>query len=190
MSGPVQNVTVVQALLLRTSMPDLPLHEGASFVARVASRGDHGRASLAVAGELIAAQVPEEVRAGQTLRLTITELSPERITLRMEPLAPPAVAAAPPPPPRITVDERPSGGGAGRGGGEAAVTLTYRSAALGTLRLRVATAPGAVAATVQVPQEVLEAAKAGAERLRAGLAAQTGRAATVHVVPGSVDLRA
>jgi hypothetical protein len=191
MSGPVQGVTVVQALLLRTSLPDLPLHDGASFLARVASRGEHGKASLVIAGELIAAQVPDEVQQGQTLRLTVAAVTPERITLRMDPLTPPAVAAPPPPPPpHITVDQRPAGGQGGRGRGEAAVTLTYRSAALGTLRLRVATAPGAVAATVQVPQALLEAAQAGAERLRAGLAAQTGRTAAVHVVPGSVDVRA
>lgn len=191
MTGPVQGVTVVQALLLRTSLPDLPLHDGASFLARVASRGEQGKASLVIAGELIAAQVPDEVEQGQTLRLTVAEVTPERITLRMEPLTPPAVTAPPPPPPpRITVDQRPAGGQGGRGGGEAAVTLTYRSAALGTLRLRVATAPGAVAATVQVPQALLDAAQAGADRLRADLAAQTGRAAAVHVVPGSVDVRA
>ena len=191
MTGPVQGVTVVQALLLRTSLPDLPLHDGASFLARVASRGEQGKASLVIAGELIAAQVPDEVEQGQTLRLTVAEVTPERITLRMEPLTPPAVTAPPPPPPpRITVDQRPAGGQGGRGGGEVAVTLTYRSAALGTLRLRVATAPGAVAATVQVPQALLDAAQAGAERLRADLAAQTGRAAAVHVVPGSVDVRA
>jgi hypothetical protein len=191
MTGPVQGVTVVQALLLRTSLPDLPLHDGASFLARVASRGEQGKASLVIAGELIAAQVPDEVEQGQTLRLTVAEVTPERITLRMEPLTPPTVTAPPPPPPpRITVDQRPAGGQGGRGGAEAAVTLTYRSAALGTLRLRVATAPGAVAATVQVPQALLDAAQAGAERLRADLAAQTGRTAAVHVVPGSVDVRA
>src|SRR3954454_4285150 len=164
MTGPVQGVTVVQGLLLRTSLPDLPLHDGASFLARVASRGEQGKARLVVAGELIAAPVPDEVQQGQTLRLTVAEVTPERITLRMEPLTPPAVSAPlPPPPPRITVDQRPAGGPGGRGGGEAAVPLTYRSAVLGTLRLRVATAPGAVAATVQVPQALLDAAQAGAE---------------------------
>ena len=96
MTGPVQGVTVVQALLLRTSLPDLPLHDGASFLARVASRGEQGKASLVIAGELIAAQVPDEVEQGQTLRLTVAEVTPERITLRMEPLTPPAVTAPPP----------------------------------------------------------------------------------------------
>jgi len=196
-------VTVVQALLLRTALPDLPLHEGASFVARVASRGEGGAASLVVAGELIKATVPDEVEAGRTLRLTVHEVTAERITLRMEPApAPPPQQpqpapaqgnpfAAPPPPlaPRITVRDEEGGPGA-RPGGERAVTLTYESAALGLLRLRVATAPGAVQATIQVPAAVLEEAQARAGRLREDLATQTGRAASVHIVPGTVDVRA
>src|SRR3712207_6475626 len=104
MTGPVQPVTVVSALLLRTTLPELPLHEGASFVARVASRGEGGAAGLVIAGELVTAKVPEEVQAGQTLRLTVAEITPERITLRMDPLTPPAAQAPPPPPPpRVVV---------------------------------------------------------------------------------------
>ncbi len=188
MSSPVQPVTVVSALLLRTALPELPLHEGASFVARVASRGAGGAAGLVIAGELVAAKVPDAVQAGQTLRLTVAEVSPERITLRMEQPVPAAVGQAPPPPPRVVVDQRPAAG-AGAEGGEVAVSLRYEGAH-GTLRLRVATAPGAVQATIQVPAAVLEAAKARAEQLRRDLAAETGRAAAVHVVPGSVDVRA
>ncbi len=190
MSSPVQPVTVVSALLLRTTLPELPLHEGASFVARVASRGEGGVAGLVIAGELVTAKVPDAVQAGQTLRLTVAEVTPERVTLRMDPVAPPVVGQAPPPPPppRVLVDQRPAGG-AGAEGGEVAVTLRYEGAH-GTLRLRVATAPGAVQATIQVPAAVLEAAQARAEQLRRDLAAETGRPAAVHVVPGSVDVRA
>src|SRR3954469_14965359 len=151
MVGPIERIAVVEALLLRTKLPDLSLREGASFVARVASRGEQGRAALVVAGELIGAQVPEEVQQGQTLRLTVAEVTPERITLRMDPLTPPPMAPPPPPPPlRVTVEERPATASA-RAGGEAAVTLTYETPALGRVRVRVTTAPGAVSATIQVP---------------------------------------
>src|SRR3954469_3433818 len=133
MAGPIERIAVVEALLLRTKLPDLSLREGAAFVARVASRGEQGRAALVVAGELISAQVPEDVRQGQTLRLTVADVTPERITLRMEPLTPPPVAPpAPPPPPaapRIAVEERPAGG-AGRAGGEAAITLSFETPSL------------------------------------------------------------
>jgi hypothetical protein len=191
MVGPVERITVVEALMLRTKLPDLSLREGSAFVARVASRGEQGRASLVVAGELITAKVPEEVREGQTLRLTVAEVTPERITLKMEPLTPPPVAPPPPPAPlRIAVEERSEGRSGGRGRGEAAVTLTYETPALGRVRLRVTTAPGAVAATIQVPAAVLAAAQERAPQLREDLTAQTGRAAAVHIVPGSVDVRA
>jgi hypothetical protein len=190
MTGPVQPVAVIGALLLRTALPELPLHEGASFVARVASRGEGGAASLVVAGELLSAIVPEEVQAGQTLRLTVAQVTPERVTLRMEP--PPQ--AAPPPaqpnaPARVRVEERPAALRAGTPG-EQAVTLVVETPALGTLRLRVATTPGAVSATVQVPPAVLARAQERAAALRADLAQQTGRPATVAVVPGALDVRA
>jgi hypothetical protein len=192
MVGPIQPVTVIEALLLRTKLPELPLRPGASFVARVASRGEGGAASLVVAGELLAATVPDQVRAGQTLRLTVAEVTPERVLLRMD-QAPPAAPAAPPPPQqggvRLAVEERPASRGGGAAG-EDAVTLVLETPALGRLRLRVATAPGAVSATVQVPSALLDHARARAEALRAGLAAQTGRPATVQILPGSVDVRA
>src|SRR4051812_26493731 len=126
MTGPVEPVTVIAALLLRTKFPDVPLREGATFVARVASRGEGGAAALVVAGELLTASVPDEVEAGQTLRLTVSQVTPERVVLRME-QQPPAAAAPPPPPAadarpaRVTVEERP--GGRRLTPGEAAVTL-------------------------------------------------------------------
>src|SRR3954451_14096089 len=160
MAGPIERIAVIEALLLRTKLPDLSLREGASFVARVASRGEQGRAALVVAGELIGAQVPEEVQQGQTLRLTVADVTPERIPLRMDPLTPPAVAPPPPPPPqggpvRITVDERP-GGPTDRAGAESAVSLSFETPSLGRVRVRVTPARGAVAATVQVPSAILE----------------------------------
>jgi hypothetical protein len=197
MAGPVEPVAVIRALVLQTVMPELPLHEGASFVARVASRGQEGAASLVVAGELLAATVPEEVQTGQTLRLTVADVSPERVTLRMEPAQqqqpqPPAQAAPPPPPqlqaPRVRVEDRP--GGRRSAAGEDAVTVVLDTPSLGTLRVRVATTPGSVSATVQVAPAALARAQARADVLRSGLAAQVGRPATVSVVPGAVDVRA
>ena len=193
MTGPVQPVATIAALILRDALPDLPLREGASFVARVASRGDGGAASLVVAGELLKATVPDDVEAGQTLRLTVSHVTPERVTLRMDP--PPQAAPAPPPlaPARVRVEDRPSargGGGEDPAHPEQAVTLVLDTPALGTLRVRVATAPGAVSATVQVPPAVLARAQEHADALRAGLASQTGRPASVAIVPGALDVRA
>jgi hypothetical protein len=191
MPGPVQPVAIVEALLLRTKLPEVPLRQGATFLARVASRAEAGgRAALVIAGELVPATVPPEVHEGQTLRLTVAEVGPERIVLRMD--TPPQAATVPPPPPpplRLAVEERP-GSGRGPAGGEDAVALRLDLPALGSLRIRVTAAPGAVAATIQVPAAVLEPVRAAAGRLREDLAAQTGRPAAVHVVAGSVDIRA
>ncbi|MDP9383764.1 MAG: hypothetical protein M3P50_00745, partial [Actinomycetota bacterium] len=77
--------------LLRLQLPDLVLRPGMSVVARVASRGEGTAASLVLAGALLKATVPAEVRAGETLRLTVAETSAERIVLRLEgSQAPPA----------------------------------------------------------------------------------------------------
>lgn len=195
MPGGVEPVAVIRALVLQTVMPELPLHEGSSFVARVASRGQEGAASLVVAGELLSATVPDEVETGQTLRLTVAEITPERVTLKMEAAQqqqPPAQAAPPPPAPmlqpRVRVEDRP--GARRSASGEDAVTIVLETPGLGTLRVRVATTPGSVSATVQVPPGALARAQARADVLRSGLATQVGRPATVSVVPGEVDVRA
>src|SRR6188472_3776241 len=98
----------VDAALLRAEMPDLVLRPGHSVVARVASRGDGPLGVLVLAGVPLRASLPDEVKAGETLRLTVSEVSPERIVLRLDAAAF-AVAVPPPPPPpaRVGVDERP-----------------------------------------------------------------------------------
>src|SRR4029079_15311218 len=86
----------VDALLLRTQLPELSLREGSSVVARVAARAEaHG--VLVLAGVPLTAQPPPEVQAGQTLHLRVEEVTPERVTLRLDPQA--AGVAPPPPPP-------------------------------------------------------------------------------------------
>ncbi len=96
----------VTASLLRAQLPDLPLREGATLMARVASRGEQS-AVIVLAGVPLTAQVPPEVQAGATLRLKVQEVTPERITLQIDPgpqggeTAPqgPAAPRAPAPPP-------------------------------------------------------------------------------------------
>src|SRR4051812_33456198 len=86
----------VTAALLRAQLPDLPLREGATLLARVASRGE-SNAVIVVAGIPLTAQVPPDVQAGATLRLKVQEVTAERITLQIdrgEPAAPPPAAPA------------------------------------------------------------------------------------------------
>ena len=156
----------VTAQLLRAQLPDLPLREGATLLARVASRGE-SNAVIVLAGIPLTAQVPPEVQAGATLRLKVQEVTAERITLQIDrgqPAAPPAPTtpadAAPPPPAavpgapdpalagapappldapqeRVEVRERPARKRSAIGGEPAdVVSLAFTSPTLGRLDLR------------------------------------------------------
>jgi hypothetical protein len=110
----VNPIAVVDAALLRAEMPDLVLRVGHSVVARVASRGDGPLGVLVLAGVPLRASLPDEVKAGETLKLTVAEVTPERIVMRLDnpaavPLAPSPAQA---PPARVGVDEAPRAGAA------------------------------------------------------------------------------
>jgi hypothetical protein len=180
MPGMIERVAL-DALLLRTQLPELSLREGTSVVARVASRGE-GHGVIVLAGVPLTAQLPPEVQAGQTLHLRIAEVTPEQVTMRLEPQS---VAPPPPPPveqrpPRVTVEEPPRRGADGEE--SASVALSFDSAVLGRVDLRIDLARGIVSARVAVPAgATLALAEEAAGRLRDALAGTTGRAAQVHV---------
>jgi hypothetical protein len=183
----MQSIAVVDAALLRAELPDLVLRPGHSVVARVASRGDGRLGVLVLAGVPLRASLPDEVRAGETLRLTVSEVSPERVVLRMDAaamaMAAPAPAPAQPAPARVGVDEAPQRR-RGSGGDEASVALRFETPALGRLDLRVDLTSGTVRATVAaVPGRSFDLADGGAEALREALAAKTARQASVQVIP-------
>src|SRR5438034_7444555 len=113
-------------------MPDLVLRPGHSVVARVASRGEGPFGVLVLAGVPLRATLPEEVKAGETLRLKVSEVSPERIVLQMDNAAFALATPAPPPqapPARVGVDESPRRRRGGQGE-EATVALRFESVAL------------------------------------------------------------
>src|SRR5215211_8821121 len=104
----------LDALLLRTQLPELSLREGTSVVARVASRAE-GHGVIVLAGVPLTAQLPPEIAAGQTLHLRIAEVTPEQVTMRLESQG---VPPPPPPPleqraPRLAVEEPPRRTGPG-----------------------------------------------------------------------------
>ena len=174
----------LDALALRSQLPDLRLREGASVVARVAARqADHG--VIVLAGAPLVAKLPPEVEAGQTLHLKVAEVTAEQVTLRLDHAAMQPVQAHPPPelrPPLVGVGEPPRHGAAGEE--SATVALAFDSAVLGRLDLRIDLARGIVSARVDAPAgPALELAEAAAGRLRDALAEKTGRAAQVVVTP-------
>jgi hypothetical protein len=181
----VNPIAVVDAALLRAEMPDLVLRVGHSVVARVASRGEGPLGVLVLAGIPLRASLPDEVKAGETLKLTVAEVTPERVVMRLDnpaavPLAAPPAQA---PPARVGVDEAPRRRRGG-GGDEVSVALRFETPALGRLDLRVELTAGTVRATVgPVPGRSFELAEGGSGALREALAAKTARQASVQVVP-------
>jgi hypothetical protein len=178
----VEPVVAVQTLLLKAQLPELTLRPGASIMARVLSRGEsHG--VLVIAGVPLQAQLPEQVGAtGETLRLSVQEVTPERVTLHLEQV----VGAAAPPSdqrPRVTVQDPPR---TVRVAGEerASVALSFHSEALGRMDLRIEVAGTRVSTTVETAAgRPFDLASAAAGRLQEGLQARTGLEADVRVTP-------
>ena len=173
----------VAAALLREQLPEVTLRPGASMLARVASRGEH-HGVIVLAGIPLKAQLPPDVQAGSTLRLRVEDVSPERVTLRVDPGGTVAVPpSAPPPPPRarITVEEQPARRRGADGEPADVVSLAFHSPALGRLDLRLELRGdrllAGVAAGAGRPHEL---AAGGADRLRESLERQ-GLNATVRV---------
>jgi hypothetical protein len=180
----------VQAALLRAQLPELVLRPGMTLPARVMER--HGQMGvLLLAGTPLSAQLPDELRAGDRLRLRVEDVG-EQIVLRT--VESPAQQQSQAPPPEIALP-LPNGGRAelrvtekaSEGGADEAVTvgLDYDSPALGTLDMRLVQQPGGaglqvtVGVAVGVPEERVRGA---AEDLRRALADATGLPATVRVV--------
>jgi hypothetical protein len=187
------DVLRVQAALLRAQLPELVLRPGMTLPARVMER--HGQMGLLLlAGTPLSAQLPDELKAGDRLRLRVEDVG-EQIVLRTveTPAAQQHTATTPPPELalplpngahaelRVTekADER-------RGEDEAvSVALDYDSPALGTLDMRLVLQPGGgglqvtVGASAGAPEE---RARGAAEELRRAIADATGLPATVRVV--------
>jgi hypothetical protein len=180
----------VQAALLRAQLPELVLRPGMTLPARVMER--HGQMGvLLLAGTPLSAQLPDELRAGDRLRLRVEDVG-EQIVLRT--VDSPAQQQSQAPPPEIALP-LPNGGRAelrvtekaSEGGADEAVTvaLDYDSPALGTLDMRLVQQPAGAGLQVTVGVAVgapEERVRGAAEDLRRALADATGLPATVRVV--------
>src|SRR5690242_4408116 len=140
----------VEAALLRSQLPDLVLRPGMTLPARVMER--HGQMGLLLlAGTPLSAQLPDELQAGDRLRLRVEDVG-EQVVLRTvdTPASGPPHADQTPPPEvalplpggrqaEVRVTEQAA---EGRGEDEpVTVALDYESPALGTLDLRLVQQP-------------------------------------------------
>src|SRR3954447_11328197 len=109
----------VEAALLRAQLPDLVLRPGMTLPGRVMER--HGQLGiLMLAGRPLSAELPDELQAGDRLRLRVEEVGADRVVLRA--VEKPAAAGPapppppdPPPPPPLRLAPAAAGGPPGRG---------------------------------------------------------------------------
>src|SRR5271157_856371 len=95
----MQPVTISVALLRALETPDLKLAPGRAVMARVVDQ-QAGRGQITIAGAKLDAQLPAHLRAGDELRLTVKEVTADRVVLSMSQPANAPIAAQAPLPPR------------------------------------------------------------------------------------------
>ncbi len=172
----------VAAALLREQLPDVTLRPGATVLARVASKHEQ-HAVIVLAGVPLTAEVPPEVENGATLRLKVHEVTPERVTLQIDPQVVPQQAAPQAQEPRVVVEEPPHRGRGEDGEPADIVALSFTSPALGRVDLRLEL--NGVRLLTDVTTQAgpaTDAARSSGERLRANLEA-VGLDPTVRVRP-------
>jgi hypothetical protein len=180
----------LEAALLRRQLPDLLLRPGMTLFARVAERqGQHG--IIVLAGSPLVAQLPDEVQAGDKLRLLVEDTRGERVTMKLvqdQPTAPPQNPAIGLPMPdgthaRLTVEEE-EYSSREDDPEHASISIGYESPALGMVGLVLALSPGGVTVRAELAAgQPYELATEAAEELRERLATATGRVAEVTVLP-------
>src|SRR4051794_35292590 len=183
----------VEAALLRAQLPELVLRPGMTLPARVMER--HGQMGLLLlAGTPLSAQLPDELKAGDRLRLRVEDVG-EHVVLRTVDTPAAQQHAQAPPPPELalplpngaTAQLRVTEKASASGGADEPVTvaLDYDSPALGTIAMRLVLQPAGgglqvtLGASTGPPEERVRGA---AEELRRALSDATGLPATVRVV--------
>lgn len=186
--------------------PDIKIVPGRAVMARVVQAPPGQKGSLSIAGYLLDAELPEDVQAGQDLRLVVKDVNAERVLLAVtdphdaeqaqqsqqsqptqpsQPLQTPAPdpsLVAPPAVPlpgggTVQVTEREAGGGGGgRQGERQDVLLRYDAPALGAIDLRFQMDAGALSVSVS--------AAAGPPLERAQAGADRLRRALTASIPG------
>lgn len=196
----------IEFVLLRGTplVDDVTLKPGMMVNGRVLELFGNGRGFINLAGVKIEAQLPHNVRAGEILRMRVSESADERMFLKIvDQFMPqaaqdgaPAAAAAAATQPQLAAFAMPGGARAellldpdGRGDGARregepirTITLRYDSELLGRMDVVVRLDDAQVTATVLAqPGEPLDAARQGADQLRGELREAADRPAQVII---------
>jgi len=183
----------VDLLLLRSLLtPEIKIVPGRALMARVVTaEAQTGKGALSIAGMIVDAELPKEVKAGQDIRLVVKEVTPERVVLSMSDQP----TVAPPPPAvelpgggtiRLTTREESSEEGGGRSGADGihSISLRYDAPALGAVDLRFdLDASGLRVAVALAAGKPFTLGDEASDQLRDSLAEETGRTVSVVVTP-------
>jgi hypothetical protein len=185
----MQPMAVDAALLRAVLATDVKLTVGRELMVRVASLTSEGRGVLSLAGMLLEAELPSNVRAGQELRLQVRELTSDKVVLAIkdESQPQPGIPVETPRAPLpgggfVKVAERDGGGSRAAGDQTHTLILRYDAPSLGAVDLHFTLAPGGLALTVAVAPGAYETADEHSSKLQATLTAAAERAARVTVV--------
>jgi len=176
---------VDMALLRALETPDLRLVPGRAVMARVVDQ-QNGRGQITIAGAKLEAQLPEHLNAGDELRLTVKEITDDKVVLSMsQPTDAPIGAEAPLPPRTDEAENDDADGQADSDGSEThTLSLRYPAPALGPVDLRFDLSDEALRITVALASgSSFSAAVAAASQLRGAVTEATGRAVSVTVLP-------
>jgi hypothetical protein len=160
-------------LLLRTLESEVRLTPGRVLMGRVVDNGDPAHAKLSIAGKLLEAQLPSHLQDGEEVRLTVREVTTERVVLSLSGLlsgeAPRQASDR-----SLSVNED-SGAEGGTGETGQSVVLRYQAATIGAVDVHLHMHGGALHATVALKAgQVHTLARAQAAALRERLAGATG----------------
>jgi hypothetical protein len=168
---------------------EMRIAPGRALMARVVAADAAGRGSLSIAGALVDAELPKGVHAGQELRLTVRDVSPERVVLSLSdqntPAPPVAVPAAPMPgggTVHVREREPDASGGGGATPDRHSLALVYDAPALGSVDLRFELDPQTLRLSATFPAgEPVQQAQAAAAGLRDALSDALGRPVNVEI---------
>jgi len=154
-------------------------------MARVVTIAASGKGALSIAGTLIEAELPKEVRPGQDIRLVVREVTPQRVVLSMSDQNVVAPAPAPAELPgggKLRVTERDASEPDGSDGQRHTLSLRYDAPALGAVDLRFELDSGSLRVAATLAQgEPVALAQDASDELRDALAASSDRPVTVAI---------
>ena len=205
----MQPLAVDLRLFTESGSSALRLNPGRGLMARVMVADGTGRGVLNIAGAVIEAELPRQVRTGEQVRLIVRHLDNQRVVLELDhgdgaarhapdsqaARSAPEAQAAPQPPPlavplpgggQISVpDEAPEPGRRGSSApGSQTVAVRYDAPALGALDLHFELHPSGLQVTVTAAAGApFELAHSQAPALREALAASAERPVSVTVTP-------